>query len=129
MNRLFITGNLCKDPELRTTQSGISVCTFNVAVNRRRKQEGQPDADFFRVTAWREMGVNCSKFLSKGRKVAVTGSIRLGEYKANSGENKAFLDMLADEVEFLSPKGEQQEPKKDQQTGFTEVDASGDLPF
>ena len=70
MNKLFIVGNLTRDPELRTTSSGISVCSFTVAVNRRRSSTaaGQPEADFFRVSAWRALGENCQKYLAKGRK-------------------------------------------------------------
>lgn len=132
MNSLTIIGNLTRDPELRTTPSGISVCTFTVAVNRRQKKDGQPDADFFRVSAWRDMGENCSKYLSKGRKVAVKGSVSVSIYTGSDGQTRANMDVLAHEVEFLSLKGEQepkQEPKRDEQTGFAEVDASGDLPF
>ena len=125
INRLFIIGNLTRDPELRSTPHGLKVCTFDVAVNRRKKQDGQPDADFFRVSAWREIGENCSKYLAKGRKVAVTGSVRLGGYKGNDGQNRAYLDVTADEVEFLSAKGEQ--PK--QEPVLTEVGTPSDLPF
>ena len=78
MNKLFIVGNLTRDPELRTTSSGISVCSFTVAVNRRRSSStaaGQPEADFFRVSAWRALGANGTKYRAKGRKVAVTGSV------------------------------------------------------
>ena len=72
MNKVFIVGNLTRDPELRSTRDGISVCSFTVAVNRRVRnaEAGQPEADFFRVTAWRALGENCSKYLSKGRKAA-----------------------------------------------------------
>ena len=63
MNKVFLIGNLTRDPELRTTQTGVSVCSFTIAVNRRRPtnaEAGQPEADFFRVTAWRQLGENCS---------------------------------------------------------------------
>jgi len=109
MNKLFIIGNLTRDPELRTTAAGDSVCSFSVAVNRRGRRDnqgGQPEADFFRVTAWRALGENCSKFLSKGRKVAVTGSVRVSTYQAQDGTTRASLEVQADDVEFLSPRGE-----------------------
>ena len=109
MNKLFIVGNLTRDPELRTTSSGISVCTFTVAVNRRRgssQNAGQPEADFFRVSAWRALGENCQKYLAKGRKVAVTGSVTVSTYQGNDGQTRAGLEVTADDVEFLSPKGE-----------------------
>ena len=110
MNKLFIVGNLTRDPELRTTSSGISVCSFTVAVNRRRSANSaannQPDADFFRVSAWRQLGENCSKYLAKGRKVAVTGAVSVSTYQGNDGTTRATLEVNADDVEFLSPKGE-----------------------
>ncbi len=109
MNKLFIVGNLTRDPELRTTSAGISVCSFTVAVNRRRAsnaQAGQPEADFFRVSAWRALGENCQKYLAKGRKVAVTGSVSVQTYQGNDGTTRASLEVNADDVEFLSPRGE-----------------------
>ena len=109
MNKLFIVGNLTRDPELRTTQSGISVCSFTVAVNRRRasQDQSQPQADFFRVTAWRALGENCAKYLAKGRKVSVVGSVAVSTYQAQDGSTRAQLEVTADDVEFLTPKSEQ----------------------
>lgn len=107
MNKLTIIGNLVRDPELRSTQSGISVCTFTVAVNRRRKAEGQPEADFFRVSAWRQLGESCAKYLAKGRKVAVVGAVSVQTYQANDGTTRASLEVTADDVEFLSSRNEQ----------------------
>ena len=110
MNKLFIVGNLTRDPELRTTSSGVSVCSFTVAVNRRRSSTStaanQPEADFFRVSAWRQLGENCSRYLTKGRKVAVTGSVSVSTYQGNDGTTRASLEVNADDVEFLTPKGE-----------------------
>ena len=118
MNRLIITGNCTKDPELRTTPNGKTVCTFTVAVNRRKKIEGQPDADFFRVSAWNELGDNCAKYLVKGKKVAVVGAVSVHTYSTQDGKHGASLEVVANEVEFLSPKSE----SVDQQTGFTKVE-------
>lgn len=110
MNKLFIVGNLTRDPELRTTQSGISVCSFTVAVNRRRSQSNdQPEADFFRVSAWRGLGENCAKYLAKGRKVSVVGAVSVSTYQANDGTTRASLEVTADDVEFLSSRQEAQE--------------------
>ena len=110
MNKLFIVGNLTRDPELRSVSSGIPVATFTVAVNRRRASNAeagqQPEADFFRVTAWRQLGENCSRYLAKGRKVAVVGSVQVSTYTASDGTTRASLEVTADDVEFLSPKGE-----------------------
>ena len=78
MNKIILIGNLTRDPELRTTPNGYAVCDFTIAVNRRRsgqQQAGQQgDADFFRITAWRQLGENCAKYLSKGRKVFGNGA-------------------------------------------------------
>ena len=104
MNKLTIIGNLTRDPELRTTSTGVNVCDFTVAVNRRKTGDKQPEPDFFRVSAWRQMGENCAKFLEKGRKVCVVGAVSVRTYQTNSGETRASLEVVADDVEFLSPK-------------------------
>ena len=109
MNKLFIVGNLTRDPELRTTPAGDSVCDFTVAVNRRARRDAQgaqQEADFFRVSAWRALGENCAKYLAKGRKVAVTGSVRVRTYQGSDGTTRASLEVQADDVEFLTPRGE-----------------------
>lgn len=139
MNKLTIIGNLTKDPELRTTQSGISVCSFTVAVNRKQsaqqRQEGQrPEADFIRVAAWRQLGENCAKWLIKGRKVCVVGPVEVKTYQANDGTTRAYMEVTAEDVEFLSSAG--QEPAQEapqaaqapQQGGFTAVETE-ELPF
>lgn len=108
MNKITIIGNVVRDPEMRTTQSGINVCTFTVAVNRRVKGDSQA-ADFFRVTAWRQLGDNCYRFLAKGRKVAVVGPVSVGIYTAQNGETRANLEVTAEDVEFLTPRAEQAE--------------------
>ena len=110
MNKVFLIGNLTRDPELRTTQTGVSVCSFTIAVNRRRPsnaEAGQPEADFFRVTAWRQLGEICAKYLAKGRKVSVVGSVSASAYTGSDGQARASLEVQADDVEFLTPKGEQ----------------------
>jgi len=112
MNKVFLIGNLTRDPELRTTQTGVSVCSFTIAVNRRRSsnaEAGQPEADFFRITAWRQLGEICAKYLAKGRKVSVVGSVSASAYTANDGQARASLEVQADDVEFLTPRGEQGE--------------------
>ncbi len=109
MNKLTIIGNLTRDPELRATPNGINVCDFTVAVNRRNRrdaQNGQPEADFFRVTAWRQLGENCAKYLAKGRKVCVIGPVSVRTYQASDGTTRASLEVTADDVEFLSSRGD-----------------------
>lgn len=109
MNKLTIIGNLTRDPELRTTTTGVSVCDFTVAVNRRTRrdaQSAQPDADFFRVSAWRERGELCAKYLAKGRKVCVVGPVSVRTYTGSDGNPRASLEVTADEVEFLSSRND-----------------------
>lgn len=107
MNRLTIIGNLTADPVLNTTSTGKKVCNFNVAVNRRgRQQEGQPDADFFRVSVWDKLAESCQQYLVKGKKVAVVGSVSLHLYTGNDGVTRGSLDVAGSEVEFLTPAGQ-----------------------
>lgn len=104
MNRVIITGNLTKDPEARTTQSGVAVTTFTVAVNRRfiNQQTGPRDADFFNIVTWRQLAELCAKYLAKGRKVAVVGSIQNRTWEDADGNKHYATEIIADEVEFLT---------------------------
>lgn len=142
MVKVFLVGNLTRDPEQRTIPSGATLCTFGVACNRRRKTEGQPDADFFTITVWREQGERCMQYLQKGRKVAISGSLQMRTYDAQDGTKRTVLDVTADDVEFLTQNpntlGESTPPpaKPPQaspravpvEAGFAEVDED-DLPF
>lgn len=134
MNSITIIGNVTREPELRSTPNGVSVCTFSVAVNNKYKPD--EDAIFFRVTAWRKLAENCGKFIVKGMKVAVVGSVRPNEYEVN-GEKRFNIEIQADDVEFLSktdggakPKNEPPEVPRDQQSGYEQVNLEDDdLPF
>ena len=134
MNKIILIGNLTKDPELRTTQAGDAVCSFTIAVNRRKNaQAGQPEADFFRVNVWRQQGENCARYLSKGKKVYVSGPVQCRTYTGQDGQTRASIEVTANEVEFLSPAGNAQQnapqaPKTDAQSGFVQVDEET-LPF
>lgn len=111
MNKLMIIGNLTADPELRTIPSGINVCTFTVAVNRRfSSNKDERQTDFFRVAAWRQLGENCSRFLTKGKKVCVIGEVSARAFEGKDGTLRASLEVTADEVEFLSPRESQDVP-------------------
>lgn len=128
MNKVSIIGNLTKDPVTHTTQEGKTVCTFTVAVNRRQTvNAGQPDADFFRVSAWGEMGQNCQKYLMKGKKVAVYGRISGSAYTTPEGEPRANLDVFAQEVEFLTPKDSPSAVPVKKDDGYVKVEE--ELPF
>lgn len=126
MQILTIIGNLTRDPETRTTTSGSTVCSFTVAVNRRKKAEGQPEADYFRVSAWNQLGDNCQKYLAKGRKVCVVGTVSAHAYTTQDGKAAASLEVMANNVEFLSARGET--GNQTDESGFTQVETD-DLPW
>lgn len=127
MNKLTIIGNLTKAPETRTTSSGKNVTTFTVAVGRRGKDE----TDYFRVNAWEKLGENCQKYLDKGKKVAVVGRVSVSTYTANDGTTRANLEVMAEDIEFLSPRNEvaAKPVAKPETEGFVEVDDDDDIPF
>lgn len=127
MNKVFLIGNLSKDPELRTTNSGKSVCTFSIAVNRRKDKDGNSTADFFSIVAWRQLAELCGKYLAKGRKVSVVGELQNRSYEANDGTKRHVTEIVANEIEFLTPKSESKEQANFAE-GFTEIDGA-DLPF
>lgn len=143
MNKLIIIGNLTRDPETRTVPSGNSVCSFTIAVNRRRSSQNsnQPEADFFRVSAWDKLGDNCQRYLAKGRKVCVMGPVSVSSYEAKDGSGTRFsLEVRADDVEFLSSRQDDangsasdtpapaRSGSNGKDNGFKEVD-DDDLPF
>ena len=150
MNKVYLIGNLTRDPEMRSTSAGIPVCNFSIAVNRRFKnaQTGQQETDFFNIVAWRQLAELCGRYLAKGRKVAVFGSIQTRSYEAQDGRKRTAFDIVADEVEFLSSANAGSAPSSDyhaavspapvqrQQApsyapadnGFTQVD-DDELPF
>lgn len=128
MNSLTIIGNVVRDPEVRTTKTGKTVCNFWVAVNSKRKDSnGDSITDFFLVSAWNALGENCGRYLAKGRKVAVCGTVSCRAYQTQAGEIRSEMDVLADVVEFLSPSGQNAQPS--QAESFTPVEPDDDLPF
>ena len=105
MNKVFLIGNLTRDPELTETASGVPVCHFAIAVNRNySSQDGERQTDFFNCTAWRSMAETIARYTKKGKKVAVTGSIQLRNYEDNQGVKRTAVDIIAQDVEFLTPK-------------------------
>lgn len=103
MNKVILVGNLTRDPELTQTNSGVSVCRFSIAVQRRfANADNGPQADFFNIVVWRAQAENCSKFLKKGSKCGVVGRLQNSSYEASDGTKRYTTDVVADEVEFLS---------------------------
>lgn len=112
MNKVFLIGNLTKNPELSKTTGDISYCRMTIAVNRNyTNQDGERVTDFFNIIAWRGLAETCDKYLSKGKKISVIGSLQTRQYEHN-GEKRWLTEIVAEEIEFLSPKEEKQESKK-----------------
>ena len=147
MNKIILIGNLTRDPELRTTPTGVTVCDFTIAVNDRRGRNQQPqggqqqeNTQFFRITVWRQLGEICAKYLAKGRKVFVSGPLTARTYQGNDGTTRVSLEVTADDVEFLTSRNEAQgmgggyapapgaPAPTAQSSGFTAVETD-ELPF
>lgn len=123
MNKIFVTGNLARDPEMGVTKDGVNWTRFSLAVRKRHVREGEQDAIFMRVTAWRQLADSCAKYLSKGRKAAVTGSADVYAWLSQAGEPRAVLEITADDVEFLSPRPASDAPAAPPPgDGYVEVD-------
>jgi single-strand DNA-binding protein len=105
INRVVLTGNLTRDPELRSLPSGMSVCSLRVACNTRRKNNSTGDwedkPNYFDVTVWGAQGENCARFLSKGRPVAIDGRLEWREWESPEGHKRQAIDIIADAVQFL----------------------------
>ena len=106
INRVVLTGNLTRDPELRSLPSGMSVCSLRVACNTRRKNnssgEWEDKPNYFDVTVWGAQGENCARFLSKGRPIALDGRLEWREWQDKEGNTRQSIDIIADSVQFLS---------------------------
>lgn len=138
MNKLTIIGNLTREAELRTTSTGKDVCSFTVAVNRIRKREGEPEADFFDVSIWEDRARSLAKYLRKGTKICVIGSVSVRLYTGNDGITRARLEISYPEIELVSssenrsqaqnPPQEHPQEQIDQESGMAVVDTD-ELPF
>ena len=114
MNKVILIGNLTRDPELTETPSGVAVCRFAIAVSRDyANADGTRETDFFNITVWRGRAETCGKYLKKGNKVAVIGSLQTRSYEDKDGVKRNVTDIIANEVEFLTPKGGQGEVEAD----------------
>ena len=103
MNKAILIGNLTRDPEMRTTGSGTAVTSFSIAVQRRfANKSGEKETDFIPIVAWKNTAEICMKYLRKGSKVAVSGSIQTRSYEASDGSRRYITEIVADEVEFLT---------------------------
>ena len=122
MQKWIGIGNLVKDPEFQTTTSGLSVCKFTVAVQRRFKNEnGESEADFINIVTWRNLAENCNKYLRKGNKVCVTGVIQTRNYDAQDGTKRYITEIIADDIEFLTASKENENKPKTESQNRQEV--------
>lgn len=106
MNKVFLIGNLTRDPELTETSSGVAICRFSIAVNRNYTSGGERQTDFFNCTAWRGLGENVARYAKKGNKVAVVGSVEIRNYEDSQGVRRTAVDINCNDVEFLTPRSQ-----------------------
>ncbi len=146
MNKIILIGNLTRDPESSVTQGGVNFTRFQIAVNRPfTNSAGERLADYFDVICWRQLADSCAKYLYRGSKVGITGSVQRRQYEERDGIKRTSFDVVAEEVEFLTPRPadaphEEPQPSKpaqqarmrvDVQTGKPEMQPvdDDDLPF
>ncbi len=146
LNKIFLIGNLTRDPELTETPSGVAVCKFTLAVNRPKTSDGEQQTDFFNCTAWRGLGETIARYSKKGEKLAIVGSVQMRSYEDNNGVKRTVIDVIVTESEFLTPKTSAETPQNQTKpfpsinsTGanktsqnrpvLTPVDEDGDIPF
>ena len=123
LNKIILIGRLTKDPELRYTPNGTAVCNFTLAVERNFKnQDGERDVDFVGIVAWRKQAENCANYLSKGRLVAVEGSLRQNRWEDEDGNNRSKLEVNANEVQFLDWGNDKDKKQNNQEDNL-------DVPF
>jgi single-strand DNA-binding protein len=137
-NKVILIGNLTADPELKQTTSGLSVCSFNIAVNRPKSKDGEQACDFISIQAWRQTAEFVCKFFKKGKPILVCGRLQTRSYTDNQGNKRTATEVVADEVTFVGNNESSTESKpqpyvpsayQTSQPQFEEVTDDGDLPF
>ena len=132
-NKVILGGRLTAEPELKTTQSGLSVVSFSIAVNRKTKQGEEQKADFFNVTAWRQTAEHISRYFHKGSSICIVGSLQNSSWTNQKGEKQFRTDIIADEVMFVDSKSERTTlvPTNTNapMPNFEEIPNDADLPF
>ncbi|MFR5833597.1 MAG: single-stranded DNA-binding protein [Acutalibacteraceae bacterium] len=127
MNKVFLIGNLTRDPELSTTGSGVKFCRFTLAVSRSYSKDGKRETDFLPVVVWRAQADNCARYLKKGSKAAISGTIQTRSYDTQDGSRRYVTEIAADEVQFLSTKNDDGKDDGVDFDDLTPIDE--DLPF
>lgn len=132
LNKVILIGNLTKDPELSETSSGVKFCKFGIAVNRPfANSDGEREVDFFNITTWRGQAETCARYLIKGKKVCIVGSLQNREYTDKNNIKRTVTDVIASEIEFLSARSDDEEKpgKKGEEKPKLELYDDDDLPF
>lgn len=133
MNKVFLIGNLTRDPELTETSGGVKICRFTLAVSRNYAgSDGERKTDFFNCVTWRSTAENIARYARKGNKLAVGGSIEFRTYEDNKGEKKTATDVIVQDVEFLTPKASDPQnasPQSGRQTSLLLDTDDSDIPF
>ena len=135
MNKVYLIGNLTRDPEVSETTGGVPYCRFSIAVNRNfTNADGNREADFFNIIVWRGQAEPCGRFLKKGSKIALVGSLQNRSYEDKDGVKRTVTDIVASEVEFLTTnRGEEEmqevRPVKKERLSLEPIDSDNDLPF
>lgn len=126
-NLVVLTGRICNDVELKTTPSGVSVCTFSIAVDRGYGENKQ--TDFINIVAWRSTAEFVSKYFKKGSLIGIEGSIQTRKYTDKNGNSRTAFEVIANNVQFVEGKKTEDAVMPQRTDGFAEVDVSEDLPF
>lgn len=130
MNKVILIGRFTRDPEIRYTQSGICSANFSIAIDRKYKQEGQPEADFPRVIAWGKTAEFIEKYFRQGMKIVIEGRIQTGKYTNKEGQTVYTTDVVAESVEFAESKSGSSSSGGKQSSSKPKVDDDGwmDIP-
>ena len=129
MNRVMLVGRITRDPELRTSPNGVSFTSFSIAVNRPvPNAQGERVADFINCVAWRGTAEFCGKYFSKGKMIAIEGSIQTGSYEKDGVKRNTF-DIVANNVSFCGDKGESRPASEEKDPLLIDADEDEDLPF
>ena len=129
MNKVILIGNMTRDPELRTTRSGTSVCSFTIAANRNYTDaNGERQADFLGIQTWRGLAESCAQYLSKGRKIAVSGSLQSRTYDDKDGNKRKATELLVSSAAFTGEKHEAAAKPTPTEDDYSAI-SDDDLPF
>lgn len=142
-NKVILGGRLTSNPELKQTPSGVPVCTFSIAVNRKYQNNGQNETDFFNCTAWRSTGEFINKYFGKGSSICVTGTIQNRSWTDNNGNKRYATDIIVDEASFVDSRNDSQSAEISEggsnympeaystptEPNFEEINKDDDFPF